>query len=92
MIREILYRWLRILLLAVCYYAATRLLPLPKELMPLLLVVAMYLFALRLTPDGKTVESSYEVKPPNDPSSATRPTRASDCNREAMAGFAAAHG
>ena len=30
--------------------------------------------------------------PPNDPSSATRPTRASDCNREAMAGFAAAHG
>ena len=29
---------------------------------------------------------------PNDPSSATRPTRASDCNREAMAGFAAAHG
>ena len=30
--------------------------------------------------------------PPNDPSSATRPTRAHDCNREAMAGFAAAHG
>ena len=30
--------------------------------------------------------------PPNDPSSATRPARASDCNREAMAGFAAAHG
>ena len=28
----------------------------------------------------------------NDPSSATRPTRALDCNRDAMAGFAAAHG
>ena len=30
--------------------------------------------------------------PPNDPSSATRPTRAHDCNLDAMAGFAAAHG
>ena len=29
---------------------------------------------------------------PNDPSSATRPTRACDCNLDAMAGFAAAHG
>ena len=29
---------------------------------------------------------------PNDPSSATRPTRAFDCNLDAMAGFAAAHG
>ena len=28
----------------------------------------------------------------NDPSSATRPTRAFDCNLDAMAGFAAAHG
>ena len=28
----------------------------------------------------------------NDPSSATRPTRRVDCNRSAMAGFAAAHG
>ncbi len=28
----------------------------------------------------------------NDPSSATRPTRAPDCNRDVMAGFAAAHG
>ena len=28
---------------------------------------------------------------PNDPSSATQPTRTCDCNREAMAGFAAAH-
>ena len=27
-----------------------------------------------------------------DPSAATRPTRAHDCNRDAMAGFAAAHG
>ena len=30
--------------------------------------------------------------PPNDPSSATRPMRACACNRDAMAGFAAAHG
>ena len=32
--------------------------------------------------------------PPNDPSAATRPTRAFDCNRDAMAGLegAAAHG
>ena len=29
---------------------------------------------------------------PNDPSSATRPTRACDCNLDAMAGFAAAYG
>jgi len=29
---------------------------------------------------------------PNDPSSATRPTRTLDCNSDAMAGFAAAHG
>ena len=28
----------------------------------------------------------------NDPSSATRPTRAFDCNLDAMAGLAAAHG
>src|SRR6266850_6715223 len=28
--------------------------------------------------------------PPNDPSSATRPTRRVDCNLDAMAGFAAA--
>ena len=32
------------------------------------------------------------VEWPNDPSSATRPTRALACNREPMAGFAAAHG
>ena len=36
--------------------------------------------------------NAERVMPPNDPSSATRPARASDCNREAMAGFAAAHG
>jgi hypothetical protein len=30
--------------------------------------------------------------PPNDPSSATRPAGRHDCNRDAMAGFAAAHG
>ena len=30
--------------------------------------------------------------PPNDPSSATRPARRVNCNREVMAGFAAAHG
>ena len=29
---------------------------------------------------------------PNDPSSATRPTGRVDCNRDAHAGFAAAHG
>ena len=32
------------------------------------------------------------LAPPNDPSSATRPTRALDCNRDARAEFAAAHG
>ena len=32
------------------------------------------------------------AKTPNDPSSATRPARALDCNLDAMAGFAAAHG
>ncbi len=52
----------------------------------------------RKLPDGKVclvivvVHIGGDVKPPNDPSSATRPTRASDCNRDAMAGFAAAHG
>ena len=30
--------------------------------------------------------------PPNDPSSATRPAGCHDCNRDAMAGFTAAHG
>ena len=29
---------------------------------------------------------------PNDPSSATRPTGRTDCNRDAHVGFAAAHG
>ena len=32
------------------------------------------------------------VNRPNDPSSATRPARRHDCNSDAMAGFAAAHG
>jgi hypothetical protein len=32
------------------------------------------------------------VMSPNEPSSATRPTRRFDCNSDAMAGFAAAHG
>jgi hypothetical protein len=32
------------------------------------------------------------LKTPNDPSSATRPAGRMDCNRSAMAGFAAAHG
>ena len=32
------------------------------------------------------------VGPPNDPSSATRPTRGYDCNHTVMAGFAAARG
>jgi hypothetical protein len=32
------------------------------------------------------------VKRPNDPSSATRRTGGNDCNRDAPAGFAAAHG
>ena len=34
----------------------------------------------------------YALLPPNDPSSATRPASGHDCNREVMAGFAAAHG
>ena len=37
-------------------------------------------------------ETLMRVKPPNDPSSATRPARRVNCNREVMAGFAAAHG
>jgi hypothetical protein len=40
----------------------------------------------------KRIEYVHGEKSPNDPSSATRPTRACDCNRDAMAGFAAAHG
>jgi hypothetical protein len=32
------------------------------------------------------------AKRPNDPSSATRPAGRNDCNLDAMAGFAAAHG
>ena len=33
-----------------------------------------------------------DTVPPNDPSSATRPAGRTDCNRDAHAGFAAAHG
>src|SRR5438477_9562393 len=36
--------------------------------------------------------TSKDAESPNDPSSATRPTRAFACNLDAMAGFAAAHG
>ena len=38
------------------------------------------------------VNSIHSVEWPNDPSSATRHARAHDCNHDAMAGFAAAHG
>jgi len=34
----------------------------------------------------------HENDEPNDPSSATRPAGRMDCNHDAMAGFAAAHG
>jgi len=37
-------------------------------------------------------EMVHGVMPPNDPSSATRRTGRNDCNRDAHAGFAAAHG
>src|SRR5439155_1145444 len=40
---------------------------------------------------GDFVHSPDVSLQPNDPSSATRPTRALDCNLDAMAGFAAAH-
>jgi hypothetical protein len=40
----------------------------------------------------KCIKVGIVMKSPNDPSSATRPTRACDCNLDAMAGFAAAHG
>lgn len=38
---------------------------------------------------GQSLVRSYS---PNDPSSATRPTRRYDCNRDAHAGLSAAHG
>jgi len=41
---------------------------------------------------AKLLVSKDRQKGTNDPSSATRPTRRVDCNRSAMAGFAAAHG
>src|ERR687890_19664 len=43
--------------------------------------------------DEKKCKSSHGVRKwPNDPSSATRPAGRHDCNSDAMAGFAAAHG
>jgi len=39
-----------------------------------------------------TMRAIFMRMTPNDPSSATRPTKAHDCNLDAMAGFAAAHG
>jgi hypothetical protein len=45
--------------------------------------------------DGKRWRDVPTVKrkaKPNDPSSATRPTGRRDCNSDARAGFAAAHG
>ena len=41
---------------------------------------------------GCSMISVVRAMLPNDPSSATRRTRAFDCNRNVMAGFAAAHG
>ena len=41
---------------------------------------------------AKHYKGLLDASTPNDPSSATRPTRGYDCNREVMAGFAAAHG
>ena len=41
---------------------------------------------------GKAPLNTTRVATPNDPSSATRPTGRTDCNRDAMAGFAAANG
>ena len=42
--------------------------------------------------DDELVHFGDGVVRPNDPSSATRPAGRVDCNREVMAGFAAAHG
>ena len=39
---------------------------------------------------GECEQLKASAAPPNDPSSATRPTTSHDCNRSAMAGFAAA--
>jgi hypothetical protein len=40
----------------------------------------------------RSARKSNREHSPNDPSSATRPTGRHDCNSNAMAGFAAAHG
>ena len=46
----------------------------------------------RATLVGERSIRSWRVKRPNDPSSATRRTGRNDCNHDAPAGFAAAHG
>ncbi len=43
-------------------------------------------------PERRVTARLTELSHINDSSSATRPTRAFDCNRDAMAGFAAAYG
>jgi hypothetical protein len=43
-------------------------------------------------PPPPVTNTAIRVQRPNDPSSATRPARTFDCNSDAMAGFAAAHG
>src|SRR3954465_10303890 len=50
--------------------------------------------SLRNTPANSCLRASMQTRAcrPNDPSSATRPAGGVDCNRDAMAGFAAAHG
>ena len=48
--------------------------------------------ASRSTQQRKGREYSSRDNPPNDPSSATRPAGRMNCNRSAMAGFAAAPG
>ncbi len=49
--------------------------------------------ASRMTCGASSLELAGEVpQRPNDPSSATRPAGRHDCNSDAMAGFAAAHG
>jgi hypothetical protein len=50
--------------------------------------------ALRTNPKAASISRMgvNVIMPPNDPSSATRRTGRNDCNRDAPAGFAAAHG
>ena len=54
---------------------------------------SLLLQKLRRTLGFESSGSPYrDAMKPNDPSSATRPTRRVDCNQSVMAGFAAAHG